>query len=76
MKKVLVRVVWPAAADSPADNAAFFTVRRDMELNELNAAIAEWSVTVQKGDLITFAARRIANGKIAEGAVHPVVTIE
>jgi hypothetical protein len=67
--------VWPTAAANPQSNASFYTVRKDSTLEEINAAVADLSLTLEKGDVITFTYRRIRNGVTAEGALHPVVTI-
>lgn len=63
--------VWPQGGDA----AAFYTVRTDATLAELNGALSGLSLTLEAGDVLTFVCRRGPSGLSAEGAVHPVVTI-
>jgi hypothetical protein len=66
--------VWPADANLQSKEA-FYTVRKDCTLEELNEAVKAFSLTVKKGDVITFTCRRIKQGITAEGSLFPVVTI-
>ncbi|MBQ8352140.1 MAG: hypothetical protein IJY20_08900 [Clostridia bacterium] len=67
--------VWPTAAENASDNAVFYTVRKDATLEEINKAIADLSLSLNEGDVVTFVFRRIRNGVTAEGSVLPVIVI-
>ena len=67
--------VWPKAADSVVDNANFYTLTPETTLDELNAAVATLSLSLKKGDLVTFVSRKLPEGT-AENAVYPVIVIE
>lgn len=66
------KMVWPTANATPDNSSAYYTVTKLTTADQLNAAVAEVTATVKKGDTVSFVCRRKGTGT-AEGAVYPIV---